>query len=98
MPHAPPSWCCLPPPPISCADNVSWVVNIALFAAKFYAFWISGSKAVLASLADSFVDLVREIYGPLLTSLLSAEQCFSPATPTLLLPLIPHLIHTSREL
>ena len=37
---------------------MSWVVNIALFAAKFYAFWISGSKAVLASLVDSFVDLV----------------------------------------
>ena len=35
------------------------MVNIALFAAKFYAFWISGSKAVLASLVDSFVDLVR---------------------------------------
>ena len=43
------------------ADNVSWVVNIALFIAKFYAWYISGSKAVLASLADSFVDLVSQI-------------------------------------
>ena len=28
---------CLRPIPNTCADNVSWVVNIALFIAKFYA-------------------------------------------------------------
>ncbi len=43
------------------AYNVSWVVNILLFVAKGYAWWFSGSKAVLASLVDSFVDLVSQM-------------------------------------
>lgn len=47
--------CHVPP-----TDNVSWVVNILLLVAKGYAWWISGSKAVLASLVDSLVDLVRQ--------------------------------------
>lgn len=59
-------YCCMPPQtwlrcaPLPHTDNVSWVVNILLLVAKGYAWWISGSKAVLASLVDSFVDLVRQ--------------------------------------
>lgn len=46
---------------LAIAYNVSWVVNILLLAAKGYAWWISDSKAVLASLVDSVVDLVSQI-------------------------------------
>lgn len=44
---------------LSFAYGLSWVVNILLLAAKLYAYWLSHSKAVLASAADSAVDLVR---------------------------------------
>jgi hypothetical protein len=40
------------------ASGLSWVVNILLLVAKLYAYWLSHSKAVLASAADSAVDLV----------------------------------------
>lgn len=40
------------------AYGISWVVNILLLVAKLYAYYISRSKAVLASAADSAVDLV----------------------------------------
>jgi hypothetical protein len=43
---------------LSFAYGLSWVVNILLLAAKLYAYWLSHSKAVLASAADSAVDLV----------------------------------------
>jgi divalent metal cation (Fe/Co/Zn/Cd) transporter len=42
------------------AYAVSWVVNILLMAAKAYAYWASSSKAVLASAADSAVDLASQ--------------------------------------
>ena len=31
------------------AFNLSWAVNILLFVAKLYAYWVSHSKAVLVS-------------------------------------------------
>lgn len=40
------------------ASGLSWIVNIVLLVAKLYAYWLSQSKAVLASAADSAVDLV----------------------------------------
>lgn len=43
---------------LSFAYGLSWVVNILLLAAKLYAYYLSQSKAVLASAADSAVDLV----------------------------------------
>ncbi|GAX82368.1 hypothetical protein CEUSTIGMA_g9797.t1 [Chlamydomonas eustigma] len=43
------------------AYNVSWIVNIILLISKAYVWWISGSKSVLASLVDSFVDLVSQV-------------------------------------
>lgn len=44
---------------LSFASGLSWAVNILLLVAKMYAYWLSQSKAVLASAADSAVDLVR---------------------------------------
>ncbi|GBF97913.1 cation diffusion facilitator [Raphidocelis subcapitata] len=46
---------------IAFAQGLSWVVNIALLVAKVYAFVLSGSKAVMASAADSAVDLVSQM-------------------------------------
>ncbi|KAF8066373.1 hypothetical protein HT031_002697 [Scenedesmus sp. PABB004] len=46
------------------AYSLSWLVNILLLVAKLYAFWVSQSKAVLASAADSAVDLVRRAAAP----------------------------------
>lgn len=43
------------------AYNLSWAVNILLFGAKIYAFYVSHSKAVLASMVDSIVDLVSQV-------------------------------------
>ena len=43
------------------ADNISWVVNIVLLVSKAYAWNLSNSSAVLASLVDSFVDLVSQL-------------------------------------
>lgn len=43
---------------LSFAYGLSWVVNVLLLAAKLYAYYLSQSKAVLASAADSAVDLV----------------------------------------
>lgn len=43
------------------AYTVSWIVNIVLLGSKAYAWWISSSKAVLASLVDSFVDLISQV-------------------------------------
>ena len=40
---------------------MSWAVNIVLLVAKVYAFYISNSKSVLASLADSAVDLASQV-------------------------------------
>jgi len=42
------------------ASSLSWAVNILLLVAKLYAYWLSQSKAVLASAADSAVDLVSQ--------------------------------------
>jgi hypothetical protein len=44
---------------LAAAYTLSWIVNILLLAAKLYAYYLSMSKAVLASAADSAVDLVR---------------------------------------
>jgi divalent metal cation (Fe/Co/Zn/Cd) transporter len=60
-----------PPPPaapedpgfrrrLDAAYALSWAVNILLMAAKIYAYWASSSKAVLASAADSAVDLASQ--------------------------------------
>lgn len=45
---------------ISLAVNASWVVNWFLFGAKGFTYCISLSKAVLAALVDSAVDLVSQ--------------------------------------
>jgi divalent metal cation (Fe/Co/Zn/Cd) transporter len=37
------------------------VVNVALLISKIYAWRLSGSKAVMASAADSAVDLVSQV-------------------------------------
>eukprot|EP00983_Pelagomonas_calceolata_P117159 1160387-Pelagomonas_calceolata.AAC.12 len=42
------------------ALNFSWAVNLLLFGAKGYVWWLSASKAVLASLIDSLVDLASQ--------------------------------------
>ncbi|KAK9861934.1 hypothetical protein WJX84_004692 [Apatococcus fuscideae] len=42
------------------AMRASWAANLALFVAKIYVFIASGSMAVLASTADSFVDLASQ--------------------------------------
>jgi len=43
------------------ATLASWIVNIFLLAAKVVIFALSGSKAVLAALADSAVDLASQV-------------------------------------
>ena len=43
------------------AVRASWVVNIFLLIVKIICFIISGSKSVLAALADSVVDLLSQI-------------------------------------
>ena len=43
------------------AMNASLVANVLLLLAKAYAFYWSGSKAVLASAADSFVDIASQV-------------------------------------
>ena len=43
------------------AVRLSALANIILFAAKLFAFIISGSQSVLASLADSSVDLASQL-------------------------------------
>eukprot|EP00210_Caulerpa_lentillifera_P006876 g6573.t1 len=54
------------PPNIQSENRAKWavqtsaVVNVALFAAKLFAFIVSGSQAILASLADSGVDLLSQ--------------------------------------
>lgn len=45
---------------LDAAYAVSWIVNIVLMAAKAYAYYRSSSKAVLASAADSAVDLASQ--------------------------------------
>lgn len=42
------------------AVRASWFVNICLLFIKMYCYYISSSKAVLASLADSIVDLISQ--------------------------------------
>lgn len=42
------------------AVRLSALANVALFAAKFFAFLVSGSQSILASLADSGVDLASQ--------------------------------------
>lgn len=44
----------------SLAMNASWFVNVLLLAIKIVAFVVSSSKAVLASLVDSIVDLLSQ--------------------------------------
>lgn len=39
----------------------SLVANVALLVAKIVAYVLSGSKAVLASAADSFVDIASQV-------------------------------------
>jgi cation diffusion facilitator family transporter len=45
---------------IKAAVNLSWFVNIFLFGAKIVCVYLSGSKSVWASLADSGVDLISQ--------------------------------------
>jgi hypothetical protein len=56
------------------ASGLSWVVNIVLLVAKLYAYWLSQSKAVLASAADSAVDLVSPGWTSSLTCCLTSAQ------------------------
>lgn len=44
----------------SLAMNASWFVNVLLLTIKIVAFVVSSSKAVLASLVDSIVDLLSQ--------------------------------------
>ena len=46
---------------IQFAMNASLVANVLLLLAKAYAFYWSKSKAVLASAADSFVDIASQV-------------------------------------
>ena len=41
--------------------NVSLAANVLLLLIKFYAFWRSRSKAILASAADSLVDIASQL-------------------------------------
>lgn len=43
------------------AVRLSLLVNVALFAAKLFGFIASGSQSILASLADSGVDLTSQL-------------------------------------
>ena len=43
------------------AVRASWLINVTLLLMKIYCFYISGSKAILAALVDSVVDLVSQI-------------------------------------
>ncbi len=43
------------------AFNASLVVNVLLFAVKIYAYYVSRSKSVLASCADSLVDIASQL-------------------------------------
>ena len=43
------------------AVRASWLTNVTLLAMKIYCFYVSGSKAILAALVDSVVDLVSQI-------------------------------------
>lgn len=47
---------------LAVAFGLSWVVNVLLLVAKLYAYYLSASKAVLASAADSAVDLVSQVW------------------------------------
>lgn len=40
--------------------RLTWAANIALLIVKAFAYWASSSKAVLASLVDSVVDLLSQ--------------------------------------
>lgn len=41
--------------------NISLVANVLLLVVKIYAFWFSKSKAILASAADSLVDIASQL-------------------------------------
>lgn len=41
--------------------NLSLVVNVFLLIVKVYAYWASTSKAILASAADSLVDIASQL-------------------------------------
>lgn len=41
--------------------NISLVVNVFLLIVKVYAYWVSTSKAILASAADSLVDIASQL-------------------------------------
>ena len=43
------------------AVRASWVVNVSLLGIKIVCYHISGSKSVLAALADSVVDLLSQM-------------------------------------
>ena len=45
---------------IDLAFKLSWIVNICLFILKIYAYFKSKSESILASLADSLVDLLSQ--------------------------------------
>lgn len=63
---------------ISLAVNTSWAVNWFLLGAKAYLYFISSSKAVLAALVDSAVDLVSQAVLALAETYMSR---FSPDYP-----------------
>jgi len=48
-------------PTVIFAVRASWVVNVFLLGIKIVCYYISGSKSVLAALADSVVDLVSQV-------------------------------------
>jgi divalent metal cation (Fe/Co/Zn/Cd) transporter len=54
----------------------SLVVNVALLLSKIVAYVLSRSKSVLASSADSFVDIASQARS--VPSLLAARRCTTP--------------------
>jgi hypothetical protein len=46
---------------LNTAFTLSWIVNILLLVSKIWAYLVSDSKAVLASAADSAVDLLSQV-------------------------------------
>jgi len=60
------------------ANNWSWFVNILLLASKIWAYVVSSSQAVLASLIDSVVDLLTQVVVSLCQYLMAKSSVFYP--------------------
>jgi len=60
------------------ANNWSWFVNILLLASKIWAYVVSSSQAVLASLIDSVVDLLTQVVVSLCQYLMAKSSVYYP--------------------